>query len=43
MLSDGVFAIAATLLVLELKIPEAEGQVPLAQALSHVAPSFLAG
>jgi uncharacterized membrane protein len=42
MLSDGVFAIAATLLVLELKIPEAGGQVPLAQALTHVVPSFLA-
>jgi uncharacterized membrane protein len=40
MLSDGVFAIAATLLVLELKVPEAEGGVPLDQALLHVAPAL---
>ena len=41
-LSDGVFAIAATLLVLELKIPEEGSAVPLARGLVHVAPSFLA-
>lgn len=41
-LSDGVFAIAATLLVLELKVPEAESQVPLQEALLHVLPAFLA-
>ena len=41
-LSDGVFAIAATLLVLELKIPEEGSAVPLARGLVHVVPSFLA-
>jgi uncharacterized membrane protein len=42
MLSDGVFAIAATLLVLELKIPEGESGIPLTTAMVHVMPSFLA-
>ena len=41
-LSDGVFSIAATLLVLELKLPEEGSAVPLAQGLVRVAPSFLA-
>ena len=42
MLSDGVFAIAATLLVLELKIPESADHLPIAAALLHVIPSLLA-
>lgn len=41
-MSDGVFGIAATLLVLEVKIPETQGHAPLAQALLDVVPAFLA-
>jgi uncharacterized membrane protein len=44
-LSDGVFAIAATLLVLEIKIPELEKgftQKELLHELSKVLPSFIA-
>lgn len=42
-LGDGVFAVAMTLLVLELKIPEWEGEVTNAQVweyLHHLAPSL---
>ncbi len=44
-LSDGIFAIAATLLVLEIKVPELERSVTqeeLLHSLSKVAPSFIA-
>jgi len=40
--SDGVFAIAVTLLVLELAVPRAEGGVSLAQGLLDEWPSFFA-
>ncbi|MEO8591103.1 MAG: TMEM175 family protein [Flavobacteriales bacterium] len=42
-LGDGVFAIVMTLLVLELRIPEWEGEVTNAQVwdyMKHLAPSF---
>jgi uncharacterized membrane protein len=38
--SDGVFAIAATLLVLELRVPEETGDLP--QALLHLWPAYAA-
>ncbi len=37
-LTDGVFAIAMTLLVLELRLPEVESDASLAEALIHLAP-----
>ena len=40
--SDGVFAIAITLLILEIKVPAAVGPGNLAFALVHEWPSFLA-
>jgi uncharacterized membrane protein len=44
--SDGVFAIAATLLVLEIKVPQAEGQgftpIQLWHELARLWPSYLA-
>jgi uncharacterized membrane protein len=43
-LVDGVFAIALTILVLELKVPELEDRrsvAALGQALAHEAPTFL--
>jgi uncharacterized membrane protein len=40
--SDGVFAIAITLLILEIHIPESGGDQPLRVALPHLWPSFLA-
>ena len=39
--SDGVFAIAITLLILEIRVPE-QGDTRLAPALLHLWPSFLA-
>jgi len=39
--SDGVFAIAITLLVLEIRVPE-QDSAPLAGSLLHLWPSFLA-
>jgi uncharacterized membrane protein len=39
--SDGVFAIAITLLILEIRVPE-QGDARLAPALLHLWPSFLA-
>jgi uncharacterized membrane protein len=41
MFSDGVFAIAITLLVLEIAVPHIEGDASLARALWHEWPSFL--
>ena len=42
--SDGVFAIAVTLLVLDLKVPKTADLAgrPLASALAHQWPTFLA-
>src|SRR5215467_3231249 len=41
-LSDGVFAIAITLLVLEIHVPDLSGGETLGQALQDVRPSFVA-
>ncbi|MCU1395783.1 MAG: hypothetical protein JWM34_4211 [Ilumatobacteraceae bacterium] len=41
-LSDGVFAIAITLLVLEVKVPEVEHGHGLARAMLHLWPSYAA-
>ncbi len=44
-LTDGVFAIVATLLVLEIKLPDFSGHLTTAeirQSLLHIVPSFLA-
>ena len=41
-LSDGVFAIIITLLVLEIQVPELSGRQTLREALSQVRPSFYA-
>ena len=41
-LTDGVFAIALTLLVLDLALPAQAGEVPLATALADMAPRFFA-
>jgi uncharacterized membrane protein len=44
-LTDGIFAVAMTLLVIELKIPEAvhgKGQPELLDALAHLLPKFAA-
>jgi uncharacterized membrane protein len=44
-LADGIFAVAMTLLVIELKIPETvhgKGGVELSNALFHLIPKFLA-
>jgi uncharacterized membrane protein len=38
--SDGVFAIAITLLILEIKVPHLEGDESLAKALLHLWPSY---
>ena len=38
--SDGVFAIAITLLILEIKVPHLEGDESLSSALLHLWPSF---
>ena len=40
--SDGVFAIAITLLILEIRVPESGEGAHLRAALSHLWPSFLA-
>jgi uncharacterized membrane protein len=40
--SDGVFAIAITLLIIEVHVPEAEGGRELAHALAGLWPSFFA-
>ena len=40
--SDGVFAIAITLLILEIRVPPAEGEASLTRALAHLWPSYLA-
>jgi uncharacterized membrane protein len=40
--SDGVFAIAITLLILEIRVPESAGQDHLGESLTHLWPSFLA-
>jgi uncharacterized membrane protein len=40
--SDGVFAIAITLLILEIRVPPAAGNASLTRALLHLWPSFLA-
>ncbi|HEX2717691.1 MAG TPA: TMEM175 family protein [Gemmatimonadaceae bacterium] len=39
--SDGVFAIAITLLVLEIRVPAAHGETALGSALLHLWPSYL--
>ncbi len=41
-LTDGVFAIALTLLVLDLALPEQAAALPLAQALAETGPRFFA-
>ncbi|TVR25156.1 MAG: DUF1211 domain-containing protein, partial [Nitriliruptor sp.] len=41
-LTDGVFAIALTLLVLDLAIPAQAADAPLAEALADTAPRFFA-
>ena len=41
-LSDGVFAIIITLLVLEIHVPELSGGQDLREALREVRPSFVA-
>jgi uncharacterized membrane protein len=41
-LSDGVFAIVITLLVLEIRVPDLTGVQRLADALSEIRPSFVA-
>lgn len=41
-LSDGVFAIALTLLVLDLALPAQAAETPLATALGDMAPNFFA-
>jgi uncharacterized membrane protein len=41
-LSDGVFAIIITLLVLEIRVPDLTGDQRLAEALSEIRPSFVA-
>jgi uncharacterized membrane protein len=41
-LTDGVVAIALTLLVLDLALPAQAGDVPLATALTDMAPRFFA-
>ena len=40
--SDGVFAIAITLLILEIRVPESAGHGTLGRALAHLWPSYLA-
>ncbi|HEU4994291.1 MAG TPA: TMEM175 family protein [Gemmatimonadaceae bacterium] len=40
--SDGVFAIAITLLILEIQVPHADGAERLTAALAHLWPSYLA-
>ena len=40
--SDGVFAIAITLLILEIQVPHADGGERLGSALVHLWPSYLA-
>ena len=40
--SDGVFAIAITLLVLEIKVPHADGPEALWHALAGLWPSYVA-
>jgi uncharacterized membrane protein len=39
--SDGVFAIAITLLIIEIGVPHVEGDQSLASALRHLWPSYL--
>ena len=41
-LSDGVFAIILTLLVLEIRVPELSGDQGLSDALREIRPSFVA-
>jgi uncharacterized membrane protein len=41
-LTDGVFAIVITLLVLEIQVPELSGGGRLAEALDQIRPSFIA-
>ncbi len=40
--SDGVFAIAITLLILEIRVPPSATDAALGQELLHIWPSFLA-
>jgi uncharacterized membrane protein len=40
-LSDGVFAIVLTLLVLEVQVPDLRGGQTLREALAEVRPSFI--